>query len=110
VDHHPGADRPGVAAGLRFADPYQLPRDRDANRWELPSSARQAATILGEHGVRDPSLQRGMLGVVGFRNIAVHQYADLDPVVVEAIADRGLDVLEGFAGAVLEAVATAPHG
>jgi len=72
-----------------------------ANRWELPRSARHAFQVLAENGVVDRTLLQVMVGVMGFRNIAVHDYATLDPAVVEAIASGHLGDLEAFADVVV---------
>jgi uncharacterized protein YutE (UPF0331/DUF86 family) len=75
-----------------------------ANRWELPRSARHAFQVLGRNGVVDRALLEVMVGVIGFRNIAVHDYATLNPAVVEAIAGRHLGDLETFADRVVARV------
>ena len=74
-----------------------------ANSWELPRDARDAFSILARRGVVTPELERPLVGMAGFRNVAVHQYRDLDPAIVEAAADAGLADLERFATAVAEA-------
>ena len=73
-----------------------------ANSWELPRSARHSFEILREAGVIPLELARVMAGVMGFRNIAVHDYATLDPTVVEAIVAKHLADLEHFVDAVLD--------
>lgn len=72
-----------------------------ANQWELPRDGRHAFAILREHGMltgKQVELARAM---VGFRNIAVHEYATLDAAVVEGIARDRLADLEGLANGVL---------
>jgi len=68
-----------------------------ANRWELPRSARHAFEVLREHQVVDLPLADVMARVMGFRNIAVHDYAHLSSDVVEGIARDRLPDLERFA-------------
>jgi len=75
-----------------------------ANRWELPRSARHAFQVLADNGVVDSATLRVMTGVMGFRNIAVHDYATLDPSVVDGIATSHLGDLETFADTVVAKV------
>lgn len=75
-----------------------------ANRWELPRSARHAFEVLAHNGVVERDLLRVMTGVIGFRNIAVHDYATLDPDIVEAIASTHLGDLETFVDVVIAKV------
>jgi uncharacterized protein YutE (UPF0331/DUF86 family) len=70
-----------------------------ANRWELPRSAGHAFEVLREHRVIVPELAHVMSRVMGFRNIAVHDYAHLSSDVVEGIARERLPDLERFADA-----------
>jgi uncharacterized protein YutE (UPF0331/DUF86 family) len=44
-----------------------------------------------------------MVGVMGFRNIAVHDYAALDPAIVDAIVAKHLGDLDLFVDAILSA-------
>lgn len=72
-----------------------------ANGWELPRSARHAFGILAEHQIINKDRLRVLTKVIGFRNIAVHNYTALDPAIVEAIAATHLGDLEAFADDVL---------
>lgn len=45
----------------------------------------------------DPALSRVLQGMVGFRNIAVHQYQDPDLDIVESVIQKNLDDLLAFA-------------
>jgi uncharacterized protein YutE (UPF0331/DUF86 family) len=62
------------------------------------------------HAVLDPELAARLRRMVGFRNIAVHDYQSIDPVIVEAIVTRHLDDLTAFAAHMLFrfAAASAP--
>lgn len=73
-----------------------------ANSWELPRSARHSIEILRDAGVISPAQSDPMVGVMGFRNIAVHDYTTLDPAIVDAIVAKHLVDLERFVDAVLE--------
>ena len=74
-----------------------------ANSWELPSSARGAIEILRDAGAISEEQARIMTGVIGFRNIAVHNYAALDPAIVDAIVAKHLGDLERFVDTILGA-------
>jgi uncharacterized protein YutE (UPF0331/DUF86 family) len=78
-----------------------------ANRWELPRSAGHAFEVLRDHQVIAPDLAQVMARVMGFRNIAVHDYAKLSHEIVEGIARDRLVDLERFADTV---AALAPSG
>ena len=73
-----------------------------ANSWELPRSARHSVEILRDASVIPREQSQVMVGVMGFRNIAVHDYAALDPAIVDAIVAKHLGDLERFVDAILE--------
>jgi uncharacterized protein YutE (UPF0331/DUF86 family) len=73
--------------------------------WGLPDSQKQHITILEQNGVLSPSLADRLRGMVGFRNIAVHEYQALDPAVLERIVEKHLVDLDEFADAIRRAVA-----
>ena len=61
-----------------------------------------AFTRLESHGVISHELAERLRRMAGFRNIAVHDYEQLDPAILEAIATHHLDDLRDFAAAVLD--------
>lgn len=67
----------------------------------LPSDLGNTFTLLEQHGVIDAELASRLRKMVGFRNIAVHQYEALDPKVIDAIVVRHLDDLRRFGAQVL---------
>ena len=76
-----------------------------ANGWELPRDGRHAFSILSGHGPlsgNDLALARAM---VGFRNVAVHDYAALDPEVVRGIVRDRLGDLERLVDSLLARLA-----
>jgi len=77
-----------------------------ANSWELPRSARHAVEILRDAGVISDEQARVMAGVMGFRNIAVHNYAALDAAIVDAIVAKHLGDLERFVDNILSVTGT----
>lgn len=72
-----------------------------ANGWDLPADARRALVTLGDHGLLSPEHLAVAQKMVGFRNIAVHDYAALDPNVVRGIAHERLGDLEQLADGIL---------
>lgn len=61
----------------------------------LPSVAGDAFLLLAERGVLDSALAERLRRMVGFRNIAIHEYSRLNPQVVEGIVrDRLGDLRE----------------
>lgn len=52
--------------------------------WGPPRDNGDAVALLGAHGVLDPGLAVSMRRAVGFRNVLVHDYAEVDDRVVEA--------------------------
>ena len=67
----------------------------------LPSDLADTFSLLERHGVLDAQLTTRLRKMVGFRNIAVHQYEALDPAILEAIVTRHLDDLRHFGAAML---------
>lgn len=51
-----------------------------------------AMRLLGRHGVSEPDLAESLARAVGFRNILVHGYADVDDDLVVAELDRLADL------------------
>jgi uncharacterized protein YutE (UPF0331/DUF86 family) len=72
-----------------------------ANRWDLPRSAAQAMEILAREEVIPAASCSTMVAMVGFRNIAVHEYTALDPAILRAIVDKNLPDLEAFTARIL---------
>ena len=64
-----------------------------------PRDNADAVRLLGKHAVVPADLAERVAPAVGFCNILVHQYADIDDRLVLAQLDR-LDDLDGFVGAV----------
>ncbi|KAA0253183.1 MAG: DUF86 domain-containing protein [Acidobacteria bacterium] len=74
------------------------------NGWEVPRDARNAFEILANRGALSGELLVAMRSVVGFRNVAVHDYTTLDPAVVRAIVEKNIGDLERFAATVVESL------
>lgn len=59
----------------------------------VPQSSRDSFRLLADARVVPPELSERLQRMVGFRNIAVHQYQNLDTAVVAAILRHDLDDL-----------------
>jgi uncharacterized protein YutE (UPF0331/DUF86 family) len=70
-------------------------------RLGLPQRSRDAFDLLVAAGWTDAALGDALKRMVGFRNIAVHEYTRLDLDVVQSIVETGLDHLLAFTAAVL---------
>lgn len=67
------------------------------DRLGIPKASREAFDLLERAGALPAELAASLRGMVGFRNVAVHDYRKLDLDVVEAIVARHLDDLLAFA-------------
>lgn len=63
----------------------------------LPQDSRDAFAMLGRSGELDGRRAELLQRMVGFRNIAVHEYQALDLDVVQAIVEDELDEIAVFA-------------
>jgi uncharacterized protein YutE (UPF0331/DUF86 family) len=60
-------------------------------RLGIPQESRDAFNFLRDAGVIQPALATRMLAMVGFRNVAVHDYRRLDLAIVRSIVVDRLD-------------------
>lgn len=72
-------------------------------RLGIPQESRQAFDMLAEAGVLPALLARTLKAMVGFRNVAVHDYRKIDLDIVRAILERHIDDLLAFASIALKA-------
>jgi uncharacterized protein YutE (UPF0331/DUF86 family) len=66
------------------------------DRLGLPKASREAFDLLERAGALPAGLAATLRAMVGFRNVAVHDYRKLDLDIVEAIVVRHLDDLLAF--------------
>lgn len=66
----------------------------------LPQDARDAFTLLERAQILPQAIADRMRAMVGFRNVAVHQYQDLDLQVLRAILNHRLQDFPAFVRAV----------
>jgi uncharacterized protein YutE (UPF0331/DUF86 family) len=62
----------------------------------IPQSNRDSFRLLGEAGLISESLSAQLQKMVGFRNVAVHRYRDIDLDVLVSIIRQDLDDLLRF--------------
>ena len=72
-------------------------------RLGIPQESREAFDLLGGAGVIPPELRDRLKAMVGFRNVAVHDYRKLNLEVVRAILQSRLDDFSAFGEAVVRA-------
>lgn len=70
------------------------------HQWGLPTSLKEHFTLLTAQGVIDHELSRRLEAMVGFRNIAVHEYRALDIAILKSILRERLKDFTAFESAV----------
>ena len=61
----------------------------------LPRDSRESFTLLAQAGIIDETMMYKLQGMVGFRNILVHEYQELDMhILIDVIEHRTQDLLE----------------
>lgn len=71
------------------------------NRLGLPKDSAEAFTLLESAGIIPPLLAEHMRKMVGFRNIAVHDYRELDWTILKSIITRDLADVSEFSAQVI---------
>ncbi len=66
------------------------------NGFELPSQYKQSFSILEKNKIISHEISQIMKSMVGFRNIAVHDYKKIDPKILKSIVDNHLKDFENF--------------
>ena len=62
----------------------------------LPQASSEAFKILAKNKIISDALSEDLQKMVGFRNIAVHEYQELDMNIVKSIVDHKLDNFSDF--------------
>lgn len=68
----------------------------------VPKASRESFKMLQEASLIDATLAKTLMNMVGFRNIAVHDYQALDLDILEAILDKHIDDFKDFTKIVLK--------
>jgi uncharacterized protein YutE (UPF0331/DUF86 family) len=69
----------------------------------IPTESRQAFEFLVKAGRLDADLGSKLIGMVGFRNVAVHNYQELDLDILRSILAERLGDLRTFSALLLRA-------
>ena len=69
------------------------------NHLGVPQSSSQAFDLLAQAGRIDPDLAKKMHGMVGFRNVAVHQYQILNIDILRQVVEQSRFDLVNFCAA-----------
>lgn len=75
---------------------------------EVPRTLKEHFRLLGDAGVIDRDLEKRLVAMVGFRNIAVHNYEEIDVKILKSIVEHHLKDLEDFCSIALSR-GTAPQ-
>lgn len=62
----------------------------------VPASSRDLFTLLESAHLVDATLAQSLRNMVGFRNVAVHEYQQLDLAILAAVIERELDQILRF--------------
>lgn len=68
----------------------------------VPKASREGFKLLQEAGLIDSNLAKTLMNMVGFRNIAVHDYQALELDILEAILEKHIDDFLKFTKVVLQ--------
>lgn len=61
------------------------------SHYGVPQNSRDAFKILNDKGIIESQLAKSLMSMVGFRNIAVHDYQAVNLDIVENIIEKHLD-------------------
>ena len=67
----------------------------------LPQNKREAFKLLEDNQIIDKNMSKNMQNMIGFRNIAVHDYKDIDPEILKDVIENHLNDLLDFARIIL---------
>lgn len=68
----------------------------------VPKASREGFKLLEDAGLIDSSLAKTLMNMVGFKNIAVHDYQALEVEILEAILEKHIDDFKDFSKVVLK--------
>lgn len=67
-----------------------------AHGWKLPASYKECFSILAENNVVAADMAEKLKKMCGFRNIAVHDYQEITPPIMQSIMTHHLKDFEEF--------------
>lgn len=68
----------------------------------IPRASREAFEILQKANIIEESLAQSLMNMVGFRNIAVHDYQALNLDILQVILEKHLDDFKSFTKIILQ--------
>ena len=71
-------------------------------RLGLPQSSREAFVLLSQNGILEPELSKRLQAMVGFRNIAVHDYQSVNLAILQGIIENNMADLKQMAEVMLK--------
>lgn len=71
-------------------------------KFGIPQNSRDAFEILFNNKIIDENLMRELKSMVGFRNIAVHDYQTVNLDIVKAVIENHIDDLKKFSSLILK--------
>jgi len=69
----------------------------------LPKESKESFTLLARAGIIPKELAEKLSNMVGFRNVLVHQYQELDITLMQNVIEDNLDDLIDFTNHIVEA-------
>lgn len=72
-----------------------------SEKFGVPQSQKDLFVTLEKNKIISHSLSQAMQKMVGFRNIAVHDYSQIDPHILVSVVEKHLGELEEFYTAIL---------
>lgn len=72
----------------------------------IPQQSKDAFALLEKEKILTPALSRQMQAMVGFRNIAVHEYQSLDMEILRSILEHRLCDFQAFSKVLIEIAKT----
>jgi uncharacterized protein YutE (UPF0331/DUF86 family) len=70
-------------------------------QWGIPQTSRDAFDLLHKNGVINEELSTNLKAMVGFRNIAVHDYQAIQIPILQAILEKHLTDFITFSDAIV---------
>jgi len=64
--------------------------------WEEPKTSREIFEILGIHRVISKNVENELKSLVGFRNLLVHEYVELDKEIERKIYNESQNIVGDF--------------
>lgn len=68
----------------------------------VPRASREGFKLLQEAGIIESTLAKTLMNMVGFRNIAVHDYQALELDILQSILEKHIDDFKDFTKVILQ--------